>query len=119
MGELLSELSASECHALLQDWQLWARDDQIPPEGYWSVWLLMGGRGAGKTRAGAEWVKGMALGYPPFCHRSVGRIALVGETYADVRDVMIEGVSGILSVHNKDERPEWPVWNQRLMDRLG
>ena len=119
LGELLSELSASECHALLQDWQLWARDDQIPPEGDWSVWLLLGGRGAGKTRAGAEWVKGMAMGYPPFCHRSVGRIALVGETYADVRDVMIEGVSGILSVHNKDERPEWKKTQRQLVWKNG
>lgn len=79
----------------------------------------MGGRGAGKTRTGAEWVRGMALGYPPFCNRSVGRIALIGETYADVRDVMIEGVSGILSVHRKSERPEWKKTQRQLVWQNG
>jgi phage terminase large subunit-like protein len=82
--------------------------------GTWTVWLIMGGRGAGKTRSGAEWVRGMALGLPGFSHAPVGRIALVGETAADVRDVMIEGVSGLLSVHARDERPLWEPSRRRL-----
>lgn len=111
--------SPADCEALLHDWPVWARDDQLPPEGDWRVWLILGGRGAGKTRAGAEWVRGMALGRPPFCGRSIGRIALVGETYADVRDVMIEGVSGILAVHPKGERPDWKKSQRRLEWRNG
>jgi carbonic anhydrase len=61
----------------------------------WTQWLVMGGRGAGKTRTGAEWVRGLALGLPAFAMKPVGRIALIGETMADVRDVMVEGVSGL------------------------
>jgi phage terminase large subunit-like protein len=66
----------------------------------WTTWLILGGRGAGKTHAGAEWVRMQAL------DRSA-RIALIGETARDVREVMIEGVSGLLSVHEAGERPEW------------
>lgn len=58
-------------------------------------WLILGGRGAGKTRLGAEWVNGHARALPPFTRRHYGRIALVGETLGDVREVMIEGPSGI------------------------
>ncbi|HVV92095.1 MAG TPA: terminase family protein, partial [Hyphomicrobiales bacterium] len=82
--------------------------------GPWTVWLFLGGRGAGKTRAGAEWVRGLALGRAPFAAGPVGRIALVGETFADVRDVMIEGVSGLLAAHRPDERPDWEPSRRRL-----
>lgn len=114
LTDVLDGFSAKHLEAMLYDWPLWARDDQVPPRGDWSVWLVMGGRGAGKTRAGAEWVRGMALGLPPFCGRSVGRIALVGETYADVRDVMIEGISGLLSVHPPGDRPVWKSSKRQL-----
>jgi phage terminase large subunit-like protein len=78
---------------------------QRPPEfaqggGPWTAWLILGGRGAGKTRAGAEWVRATAA--DPHA-----RIALIGETERDVREVMIEGVSGLLGVHEHDARPEW------------
>ncbi|ODN72421.1 Terminase-like family protein [Methylobrevis pamukkalensis] len=79
----------------------------MPPQGDWTVWLVLGGRGAGKTRTGAEWVRAVAAGRPPFAGRAAGRIALVGETFSDVRDVMIEGVSGLLAVHPAAERPLW------------
>jgi phage terminase large subunit-like protein len=79
----------------------------------------MGGRGAGKTRTGAEWVRGLALGEPDFAVAPVGRIALVGETAADVRDVMIEGVSGILAAHGRAERPTWEPSRRRLEWRNG
>ncbi|MFZ0458245.1 MAG: terminase family protein, partial [Rhodoplanes sp.] len=62
--------------------------------GPWTTWLFLGGRGAGKTWAGARWVRGLALGLQPFAAQPVGRIALVGETEHDVREVMVEGVSG-------------------------
>ena len=56
---------------------------------------MLGGRGAGKTWAGAEWVRGLALGFSRYTERPVGRIALVGETLGDVRAIMVEGVSGV------------------------
>jgi phage terminase large subunit-like protein len=107
LEERIAALPPPEQAELAVSWDFHARDDQFPPQGNWLVWLMMGGRGAGKTRAGAEWVRGMALGHPRFTAAPVGRIALVGETLADVRDVMIEGVSGILSVHARHERPVW------------
>ncbi len=115
----LDALHPRELEALLAAWPLAARADQWPPNaaqggGPWSVWLVMGGRGAGKTRTGAQWVRGLALGEPDFAARPVGRIALVGETAADVRDVMIEGVSGILAVHSRAERPTWEPSRRRL-----
>lgn len=78
------------------------------------IWLVLGGRGAGKTRTGAEWVKGMALGHPPFANRRTDRIALVGKTQGQVRDVMVEGVSGLLSIHTRWERPVWQPSLRRL-----
>jgi phage terminase large subunit-like protein len=119
LDEALDGLSPRDLETLLASWDFSARDDQWPPAraqggGAWTVWLIMGGRGAGKTRSGAEWVRGMALGLPGFSHKPVGRIALVGETAADVRDVMIEGVSGLLSVHARDERPLWEPSRRRL-----
>ncbi|WP_246529157.1 DNA-packaging protein [Microvirga zambiensis] len=73
----------------------------------WTIWLMLGGRGAGKTRAGAEWVRGIALGDPDFAQGSSRRIALVGETFSDARNVMIEGPAGILAIHDRRERPAW------------
>jgi len=95
-------------------WTVWARPDQLPPEPLKPVWLVLGGRGAGKTRTGAEWVKGMALGHPPFAEMRTERIALVGETQGQVRDVMIEGVSGLLAIHTRWERPTWQPSLRRL-----
>ncbi|WP_294938221.1 terminase family protein, partial [Tardiphaga sp.] len=75
--------------------------------GPWTTWLSLGGRGAGKTRTGAEWLRAMALGLPPFAHRAHGRLALVGESWSDARDVMGEGESGILNISPRAERPQW------------
>jgi phage terminase large subunit-like protein len=88
------------------DFGFLAHDHQMPPERAnsgvdWTTWLILGGRGAGKTRAGAEWVRGIAI------NDKRARIALIGETEQDVREVMVEGVSGLLAVHRDDERPEW------------
>ena len=88
----LNSLSDDHLQMLAHDWALWARDQQWPPQGQWRVWLMVAGRGFGKTRAGAEWVRMKAS-----CGKA-GRIALVGETFHDVRQVMIEGASGVLAI---------------------
>eukprot|EP01037_Dinobryon_pediforme_P009570 gene9570-9646_t len=117
---LIEGLSAPMLKALLRDWEFWARDDQLPPlltqsGAIWHVWLMLGGRGAGKTRAGAEWVKALVEGHPRFTSQPVGRIALVGETFADVREVMIEGISGLLSLDYGHNRPVWEASRRRLV----
>lgn len=119
IGHLLSEFSAEELAAIASDWAFAAREDQLPPEPEdpdepWRVWVILGGRGAGKTRAGAEWVRAMALGIEPYADAPAHRIALIGETLSDVRRVMIEGISGILSVHGEDERPHFEASKLQL-----
>jgi phage terminase large subunit-like protein len=100
-------------------WDAWARDDQLPPAATrtgapWRTWLVLGGRGAGKTRTGAEWVRARALGPPYSLHRA-RRIALVGETLGQVRSVMIEGLSGLLSIHPSHERPTLEISRSQLV----
>jgi phage terminase large subunit-like protein len=75
---------------------------------------MLGGRGAGKTRLGAEWVRALAQGIPPYADRPHGRIALVGETEHDVRAVMVEGPSGLLRISPRSERPVWIPSRRRL-----
>ena len=106
---IIADLSAAEAEALLHDWRGFnARTDQIAPEGDWDIWLFLAGRGAGKTRAGAEWIREeVAAG-------RARRIALVGETAADARDVMVEGDSGILSVYPPGEAPIYEPSKRRL-----
>lgn len=82
-------------------------EHQLPPEGDWRTWIILGGRGAGKTRAGAEWVRSMVEGATPLAHGACRRLALVGETIDQVREVMIFGESGIMAVTPPDRRPEW------------
>jgi phage terminase large subunit-like protein len=82
--------------------------------GAWTTWLVLGGRGAGKTRLGAEWVRALAHGTPPYAHERHRNIALVGETEHDVREVMIEGPSGLLRVSPRSERPHWTATRRRL-----
>jgi phage terminase large subunit-like protein len=113
LNELIAASSARSREALLKDWEVWAREDQLPPEGAWRNWLILGGRGAGKTRAGAEWVRGVALGRRRF-GEAARQIALVGESWNDAREVMIEGVSGLLSIHARWERPQWEPSRRRL-----
>jgi phage terminase large subunit-like protein len=100
-------LKPEEVMDLNNQWLYWARpNQQLPPEGQaFRNWLVLGGRGAGKTRAGAEWVKALALGiYAPVIRRCE-RIAIIAPTYDEARMVMIEGQSGLLSVHHEKERP--------------
>ncbi len=101
--------------ALLADWRKnWARDDQLQPAGDWTTWLILGGRGAGKTRAGAEWVRALVLGRIFEAGGAIERVALVGETIADVRDVMVLGESGLLSLDWGKTRPRWVGSKRKL-----
>ena len=104
----MMDLRGEAADAALHMWPLWARDSQIAPPGDWSVWLLMAGRGFGKTRTGAEWVRARVES------GAAGRIALVARTPADVRDVMIEGDSGLLSVCPPWDRPKYEPTKRRL-----
>src|SRR3954453_6763254 len=122
--ELLMEMKLAEMDFLNEYWGVYAHNYQTPPTlapdgNPWHTWLMIGGRGAGKTRAGAEWVRAQALGLPPFASEKAARIALVGETEHDVREVMIEGVSGLLAVHGWHERPSWQPSRKRLEWRDG
>lgn len=103
----LAKLSNEVQAALLKDWRFWGRPDQFAPEGDWLTWLILAGRGWGKTRTGAELVKEWAEAEP--C-----RIALVGLTAADCRDVMVEGESGILAVHPEGTKPLYESSKRRL-----
>lgn len=103
-----SSLSPREQQEFLYRWNFWARPGQRPPAGDWSIWLIMAGRGFGKTRAGAEWVRSIAEG------DGSARFALVGANYAETRTVMVEGESGLLSIAPPDQRPEWEPSLKRL-----
>ena len=99
--KLIKTLTADEIGVLTYEWSLWARNGQWPPEGDWRVWILMAGRGYGKTRAGAEWIRLKAT------QQSGVKIALVGETLDDVRNVMIEGNSGLMTISPDYDRPKY------------
>ena len=141
--DFIAGLRASEVIGLVFDWLLYARPDQLPPDVSpfapggrlperespgaskkqstdagasvdWRTWLLLGGRGSGKTRAGAEWVRAQALGLAPLAKSAVGRIALIGESIGDVRAIMVEGVSGLLAIHPPHERPTFEPSKKQL-----
>lgn len=111
---LLAKLTDAEAYELLRDWSLWARPDQIAPQSDWSTWLILAGRGWGKTRTGSEWTRSQACGSTPLGKSRKGRFAIIAETAADARDVMIEGDSGILRCHHKDFRPVYEPSKRRL-----
>ncbi len=98
---LIDALSPDEVDVFCHEWALWARDGQWPPAGVWRVWVLMAGRGYGKTRAGAEWIR-LRVNDHPGC-----KIALVGETMDDVRNVMVEGNSGVMTISPVCDRPKY------------
>lgn len=105
---VLDALSAE--YLAVKDWEIAGRDHQRPPPGCWRSWLLLGGRGSGKTRAGAEWVHGLASAGD----RSDLHIALVAETLGDAREVMIDGVSGICRIARL-KRPDFEISRRRLV----
>jgi phage terminase large subunit-like protein len=107
-NELIAALSPAQADALLHNWAFWARPTQLPPEGTWRVWLLLAGRGFGKTRTGAELIRARVM----CC--SARRLALVAPTAGDARDVMVEGESGILAISPPWERPRYEPSKRRL-----
>ena len=111
----LAELEENEVAALPYLFDFWALDHQLPPKGDWRTWVVMGGRGAGKTRAGAEWVRSQVEGSRPLMAGTARRIALIGETYEQARGVMIEGDSGILACSPPDRRPLWKAGQRKLV----
>ena len=109
MTALASQLKDERAtQALDHDWWYRAHEGQRPPDTDWRVWLYMGGRGAGKTRAGAEWVREQVF------QHGKRRIALIGPTISDVREVMIEGPSGLRNVGPDDEQPNYSPSRRRL-----
>ena len=114
-NQFLDELEEGELLALPFLFEFWAMPHQLPPMGDWRSWVIMGGRGAGKTRAGAEWVRSKVEGARPLDKGACQRIALVGETVDQVREVMIFGDSGILACSPPDRRPKWEAGRKRLV----
>lgn len=100
-ARLIAGLGDAEARELLARWDWWAHPGQIAPAGDWRVWLVRAGRGFGKTRAGAEWLGEFVRRTPE------ARVALVGATAQDVRQVMIEGPSGLIATARADARPAW------------
>ena len=111
---IMARLKPGTAAGLKYHWPLYARPGQIPPEGEWHVWLALAGRGWGKTRTGAEWVRENVCGKTPLTGGKYGRIAIIAETAADARDVMIEGPSGLLEVHPAEFRPLYQPALRRL-----
>ncbi len=105
--DYVNNMSGKALKLIEHDWDFWRRADQIPPDGDWCLWLVMAGRGFGKTRMGAQWVREKALANPQ------ARIAIIGATLAEARSVMVEGESGILLISG-DERPDWEPSLRRL-----
>lgn len=108
IAEAAKGFSDDESLVLEYDWRFWARPAQLPPHGDWRYWLILAGRGFGKTRAGAEWVRDQVA-------TGRRRIALVGPTAADVRDVMIEGESGLLNICPPWATPVYQPSRRRLV----
>lgn len=106
--EWLQALSPEERAELNYQWKFWARPNQLAPEGDWNTWVVLAGRGFGKTRLGSEWIRHLAHTYPG-C-----RIALVAETAADARDVMIKGDSGLLACDPTLSEDSWSPTNRCL-----
>jgi len=103
----LGPLSEDDAETIATFWRIWARPEQLAPPGEWRQWLIMAGRGFGKTRAGGEWVREQVA-------KGKRRIALVGPTAADARDVMVEGESGILNICPSWDRPNYEPSKRRL-----
>ena len=109
-----ANLTPDEAEQACGEWWDRALKRQYPSRAVEDIWLVMGGRGSGKTRLGAEWTCGLVKAYAPFSDDTYHHIALVGETLGDVREVMIEGPSGILAVAG-DDRPRFEPSRRRLV----
>ncbi|MBW6505572.1 MAG: terminase family protein [Rhodobacteraceae bacterium] len=115
VDEFLAGLSDNALLALPWVFDFWALPHQVAPQGAWKSWVIMGGRGAGKTRAGAEWVRAQVEGARPLDAGCARHVALVGETFDQAREVMVFGESGILACSPPDRRPDWEAGRKRLV----
>lgn len=122
-AEVVEAEAELEIHKKEFSWEWWARPSQLPPAGNWSTWLILAGRGFGKTRTGAEWVRQNMCGSTPLTGGRWRHVALIAETAADARDVMVgdgkatsdvTAGSGILQVHPKDFCPTYEPSKRRL-----
>ncbi len=113
--KFLKDLTDEEIRGLPYLFEFWALPHQLPPKGNWKTWVVMGGRGAGKTRAGAEWVRSQVEGSKSGDPGKAKRVALVGETYDQARDVMVFGESGLLACSPADRRPRWLAEKRTLV----
>ncbi len=118
----LEQMTDRQRRALRTHWRLWSHPGQLPPGDVWTTWLIMAGRGFGKTRAGAEWVREIAEAQPD------ARIALVAASLAEARSVMVEGASGLLAIAPAKLRPRfepsrrlltWPSGAQAMLFSAG
>jgi phage terminase large subunit-like protein len=105
---LLRHLKKADAAKVYYDWKMWARENQIAPEGEWRIWLILAGRGWGKTLAITQWALEQARAMPK------SRGALVAPTEADARDVLVEGESGILNIAPPDFMPKFEPSKRRL-----
>lgn len=106
--KLFNSMSENEALNILYNWSVWGRDKQQEPLGDWRTWLVLAGRGFGKTRTGAETIRKYIES------NKFGRIALVGATAADVRDVMVEGESGIINISPPWFKPIYEPSKRRI-----
>ncbi len=113
--EFLRSLSDEQVRWLPYLFEFWALDHQLPPDGDWRSWVILGGRGAGKTRAGAEWVRSMVEGSRPRDPGQARKVGLIGETMEQAREVMVFGESGILACSPPDRMPKWISGRQMLV----
>jgi hypothetical protein len=111
----LDTLSENALAGLAWLFEFWALPHQCPPEGDWRTWVVLGGRGAGKTRAGTEWVRAQVEGSGPEDAGTARRVALIGETYDQAVAVMVKGDSGLLACSPPDRRPRWVSSERRLV----
>ena len=111
----MNELPSDVLRALPYMFEFWAMPHQLAPEGDWRTWVALGGRGAGKTRAGAEWVRMQVEGSGPMDPGRARRVALVAETFDQAREVMVFGDSGILACSPEDRKPVWEAARRRLV----
>ncbi len=114
--DFLDTLSPNALAALPYLFEVWARPDhQLPPGGDWSTWVVLGGRGSGKTRAGAEWVRAQVEGPLPESPGAARRVALVAETWEQAREVMVFGESGLMALTPPDRRPLFVATRRMLV----
>lgn len=109
-----ANLTKDQAKSAQWDWRFWARPSQLPPKGDWLKWLILAGRGWGKTRVGSETVRSWMCGKTPLSPGRFSRIAIVAETAADARLVIVEGESGLLRVHRPEWRPTYHTSKRQL-----